>query len=279
MKSVFRYYFSPISLEALDAIIRLCDENNIGMCCSTGQVGPTSYTGISYEVLRARTFGHNIAIERDHLGRNGEDLTEWTERDIAHGFTGTMLHIFDQTEESKVLMSKYPTYEWQIGPGEDSSQPINDDLWKARQAVWHSFPTGCLIKGLGNTNDLHTGEISVHSSRHRGIKLRAHNCDYLPQETIKKIRLMFDGMNVAPQIGVVQSMFYLSIARKLSLPILHWENACWSDTKNQARWPCQNHQVTQTVGHYHFSKIEWRYKYYEQVVDWLYNFMKGIIEC
>lgn len=279
-----KLYVSPVSVEAMRAAYHSGAVH--GFCASVGQVGPDAYTGLdmrTFAQLRVaceQETGRRIVVERDHLGRNGECMTEWVERDVAYGFDGCMLHVHEPTHEVMMLLGRYPAYEWQLGPGEDDSRKVSMALKKvmyAHPAVrWVSAPTGCLIESLTNRGAFSPMLVRDYKTQ-TGKLFRGHNCDYLNSAQLRAVRETCDGFNVAPQIGCVQSCFYLTTARSTGLPIREWEDACWRDAKNRARWCRHEHQAVQAVGHYHFDKIPWRDMVRKTVTEELVSFMRGLV--
>jgi hypothetical protein len=276
-----KYYFSPVSQEAMEAAYIV--EGEIGFCASIGQVGPNAYTGLTddrFALLRqhySKVYGREVVAERDHLGRAGENSAEWIVRDIAHGFEECMLHIFDQAGLPSGVTGEMKL-KWQIGPGEDDSREFLDSaLHGWAMPTWVSFPTGCLIEGLGNRGQLNLRRVYETRRYWPQLLIRAHNCDYLPAATIKQVKMFFDGMNIAPQVGCFQSCAYLIIARAMSLPIQEWEDACWADQDKIKRWGLNERNFVQGMGHYHYDKIPWRQEFYTSVVERISGFMQWVI--
>lgn len=255
-----RLYVSPITEEIVEAahIVEASHPKRIGFCASVGQVGPGAYTGFEYDVFcRARNAAmkrhdSTVILERDHLGRNGERFEEWVPRDIEHGFDAFMLHVFEPSAALPILHDYgYDVYEWQIGPGEDDSRPIDESLWDATApfATWFSRPTGCLIQGLSNRGEF---DPEVVSNR---VAFRGHNCDYLPELKLREVQRWCNGINVAPQIGVVQSLWYYMWAVSSGTDVREWLDACWADQKNAARWAKSPYDMPWAVAHYHLDKL------------------------
>jgi hypothetical protein len=251
----------PISREVADAcLIAKVD----GFVCSINQVGPSAYTGFTHESWARFLHERNnpdVYVERDHLGKGGEDWRWWIDEDVKHGFTGVHLHYFNvETAKDPVEYAWDKGLRIQLGPGEDSSKAISPDLWRL-PCDWISFPTGCLI--ANGTNIGRIDETRIEWERQQWKKpIRGHNCDYLKPHLMRRIGRLVEGVNVAPQFGVIQSCYYLMTARSRGYDIQSWLDACEADEKNHIRWGAG----PEMVGHYHFRHIEWREDVYNECV-------------
>lgn len=254
----------------------------VNLTCSVNHVGDTAYTGFTYDKFAARLarlsrkYSFTPIVERDHLGKRGEDLQEWIERDIDNDITNFHLHIFEPSTEVDEILQQYDFCDFQIGPGEDNHRPIHDNLFATycNHARSFSFPMGTMIQELSNFGAFDVKAVSQITQLYPRIRIRAHNCDYLTLPQLREVGACVDDINIAPQLGVIQSSFYLMYARTYGLPICDWFNACLSDKANQARWCGTNLlNVVPAVGHYHFDKLEWRHMCYDDTVDYIYLFL------
>ena len=267
-------WLSPVSHEVLEAILQVHCKNpgKIAMMCSCSHVSDAPYTGITYDTFaRARAAYAPIEVERDHLGKNGENIREWVWRDYAEGFTGAMLHVFDPKDALPVMEEYGSKMVWNVGPGEDESRPIDPALWDktAGLATWFSFPMGPLINGMGNTGRFNIEPIQKSWSAHPDVYIRAHNCDYLTDSLLCMLAQHADGINIAPQLGCLQSLWYLNYAATHGLPIDCWAEECMGDTKNQERWVKRAWEIVPLCGHYHYASIPWRGKAWNECVAYL----------
>ena len=72
--------------------------------------------------------------------------------------------------------------------------------------------TGSLVKEInqaGAFNEQFTAKVAK-LLKDRDIKLKEHNVDYLPASEITLRRGMVDAMNIAPQLGVIQTQLVLT---------------------------------------------------------------------
>jgi len=260
-----------------ECLLAILLNRGVNIMASCSQVGPTPYTGITYERFARCTYNFDIKLERDHLGKGGEDLAEWCERDKSYGFTGAMLHVFEPGP-ALAVMDRFDM-EWQVGPGEDDTLPTHLDLWArtASRATWFSFPTGCRIIGLGNRGEFYADRVEKMKRLYPTVLVRGHNCDYLDRETLCHVAAHVDGVNVAPQLGVIQSSWYLTHALAHGLPIDDWVGACIADEKNRRRWSTRPWDVVHAVGHYHFDLIEWRASVENEVVKYLARYIQDLL--
>lgn len=291
-----KFYFSPVSEEAMEAVYATaaaCREldHAFGFCASIGQVGPKNYTGLTdskFALLRRyfeREYGVHVDAERDHLGRNGENVHEYIDRDAYFGFEECMLHThYDSEVEAAWYQGRRERMLWQVGPGEDDSKDLNitNKTLTENQVRWFSFPTGCLIMGMGNRGEMNYDQI--HAARRQlpvGVQLRAHNCDYLPQSMTQIVKKHFDGMNIAPQIGCIQSNAYSFLADSCSVDLTEWRAACLNDTVRQERWELIPTEATRGIGHYHYDKLpeKFRSSVRSLVLESLVVFMMRIVKC
>lgn len=260
-------FLSPVSLEALDVILT-CHDAGLGvhLICSTSQVCPVvngrkPYTGVTHErIAKEREKRPTLTCQRDHLGRGGEDLWEWVERDAALGFNGWMLHVFELTQDTIALIDRHRSDGFfELGPGEDDSRPVDQSMWALRcvdsEIDWASAPTGCLIDGMGNTGTRDWNAIRNALWDGRGLKQRAHNCDYLSVGALEAVARLYDGINIAPQLGCVQSCAYLGLAATSGIDVSRWMDACTEDAKNIARWSRRVGDIVPLVGHYHYDAL------------------------
>jgi hypothetical protein len=166
---------------------------------------------------------------------------------------GCHLHTF-QPEQAERWMNKYPEYKYQLGPGEDDSQPINLRLFDL-PCEWISFPTGCLIDNLGNKGEFNRSWVIQH--QRFGKKIRGHNCDFLTIAKLCEVACVCNGYNIAPQLGTIQSSIYIYLAHVLGLSMDRWYQTCVGDQKNRKRWGFYR-DARLACGHYHFDELGWR---------------------
>lgn len=289
MTSDCRLYVGPVSMEVLDAVLLVNSEDvdaRVAICASVGQVSNASYTGISCAALKRRCerASNRPLLERDHLGRDAGDdwLTSdgpaWDQwRGEAPFFDAWHFHHHDfEALLDAVMPMPGNKSEWQIGPGEDarrsSPHPLRESrVWEG----WVSAPLGPEIDGLTNASTLDFERAEQLRRAFPRAKIRCHACDYLPRRVLKAVKALCDGINVAPQLGVVQSTWYMQHAVQHGLDVSAWVDACLADERQLARWnlgPARWYGV----GHYHFDKISWRQDVDGPVIEHLARFIKEL---
>ncbi len=263
----YKVFFCPVSIEATEAVFYLSHEMGwpLGLVASLGQVGPfdKGYTGFdnenfqeaceNFRLLYPRT---NVCWCRDHLGKGDENVYSVINRDQKFGVSCTHLHTLNPEYALNVLKD-HPDVQFEVGPGEADATPDEiDALYRAvydlPNFAWLSFPTGCRINSLGNDNNINGRMLEY--SRRWVVRLRGHNSDYASDRALITLHRYIDGINIAPQFGVIQSCVYLTFARMYGLDVEPWELACWRDERNRKRW-AKDWNVTQAVGHYHFDSL------------------------
>jgi hypothetical protein len=290
-------YVGPVSIEVLEAAYAAKTQSEIRLCCSVGQVGPNAYTGLTLEKFDALVrefrmkYKASLFAERDHLGRDQPD-DEWFKSDgpvwqqeklESKYFDGVHLHSYDlDAAIAAVHVEPFKSSaEWQIGPGEDVSKPVHslekfDDAAKAWDG-WVSAPFGPYIVGTQNEGRVNFDGIESYRRRFPRARLRCHACDYLPRRTLRAVMALCDGVNIAPQLGVAQSLWYLQHAKRYGRPINDWARASRFDTVQFGRWKLFNEEWY-GCGHYHFDRIPWRDEVREQVVEHLAKFIEELAD-
>jgi len=182
----------------------------------------------------------DIKICRDHCGPgfNGkyelEDTYNTIKADIGNGFD--LIHIdfcmHKGGKEEKLIESKKAIqYCLKLNPnisleiGTDENEGINfsmanlEDLKKEINFFkdfcnpeFYVIQTGSLIKEInqvGNFNKEFVSNVSKILNANN-IKLKEHNADYLSVQDIKQRGGIVDAMNIAPQLGVIQTALVLN---------------------------------------------------------------------
>ena len=141
--------------------------------------------------------------------------------------------------------------------------------------LYYVVNTGSLIKEnkqVGHFNntllkDLQIDLIDLNWS----IKIKEHNADYLSAKQIQLRQGCVDAMNIAPQLGVVQTMTVLSECQKYGINVDNFVNLVY----NKGRWrkweQKKNSSLTGNpylstiiAGHYHYMSDE-----YKRLIDQL----------
>jgi len=270
-------YVGPVSREVLEAaslVSGQCDpKGRLRLCCSDGQVGPDSYTGIRLTDLLKHSHMHS---ERDHAGRAesiADAVKQWDKMDSTV-MDGIHLHCFDVAAEEQAcrLRDMCEERDVQIGPGEDDAfimtLPKSPSDWEG----WVSFPAGPRIAGGQNTGVIDEALVARFRHYYPKARLRLHNADFMSREQWRIAARLFDGINVAPMLGVVQSINYIAQATAQGLDCNAWLSYCVTDEHQLRRWQLDR-RMWYHVGHYHFDQIAWR----EDVRDGVVAYLTGVI--
>lgn len=234
----------------------------------------------------------NIKICRDHCGPgfNGNDdlldTYKTIETDIANGFD--LIHIdfchFKGTKEERFEESKKAIqYCYELNPrilieiGTDENAGINfgfinlqeiekeiDFFLQFCKPEFYVVQTGSLIKEInqvGNFNSLFMKEISS-LLKTKGIKLKEHNADYLSKEEIKKREGIIDAMNIAPQVGVIQTLITLNKCLVYGINFDNFLEEVYAGGKWR-KWLNNNTAENKFLccviaGHYHFASENYK---------------------
>jgi len=120
--------------------------------------------------------------------------------------------------------------------------------------------TGSLIKSTFQIGqfDINSVKIMKKIAQENGILLKEHNCDYLNNEQIElRKEYGINAINIAPELGVIQSNLTFNLAKKLKL-----EKEIVSFQKlvlNKGKWKKWNYNNENNLikyysaGHYHFG--------------------------
>jgi len=234
----------------------------------------------------------DVLICRDHCGPgfNGiDDLADvyaTIEEDIKQGFD--LIHIdfchFKGNREQMLAESKKaiehclklnPDILLEIGTDENAGtkysvsnlREIEEELdyFKAFcSPELYVVQTGTLvgeINQIGNQNLKFAKEVGD-MLRSKGVKLKEHNADYLPLADIKARSGVVDAMNIAPQLGVVQTTTLLAKCLIYGINYQPFLDLVYSGGKWK-KWMHTNGPENKMLcfliaGHYHFASPEYR---------------------
>ncbi|MEK7227484.1 MAG: class II D-tagatose-bisphosphate aldolase, non-catalytic subunit [Patescibacteria group bacterium] len=229
----------------------------------------------------------SVKICRDHCGPgfNGshdiKDVYRTIRTDIRAGFD--LMHIdfcMYQGSQSERLEAARKAVEYclELNPdieleiGTDENQGTNYSLPNIREwereidffqkfckPTFYVIQTGSLvmeINQVGNFNKSFVEKVSK-LIRAKGLKLKEHNADYLSKEEIRDRIGLVDAMNVAPQLGVIQTLTVLSRARIYGVKIDDFLEESYEGGKWK-KWMKNNGPENKMLcaiiaGHYHFA--------------------------
>ncbi|MFB5638015.1 MAG: class II D-tagatose-bisphosphate aldolase non-catalytic subunit [Nitrosarchaeum sp.] len=262
-------------------------------------------------ILKGKYPQHKVLICRDHCGPgfNGiydlEDTYKTIEEDIKCGFD--LIHIdfcnHRGDRREKLIESKKaveyclelnPNIKLEIGTDENAGDNLeSEDLVRIRDEImffkefcnpeFYVVQTGSLTKETrqaGNFNREFVQKILI-ILREFNLKLKEHNADYLTKEQIRKRDLLVDAMNIAPQLGVVQTSWTLKKCLQYGIDYSDFFEEVVSKEKWK-KWLDNNTKENKMqcfliAGHYHFSSPH--YKNILESIDRIENSSRGIIQA
>lgn len=259
----------------------------------------------------------NVKICRDHCGPgfNGiydlEDIYETIRTDILNGFD--LIHVdfcnFKGSKEERFGESKKAIqYCYELNPrilievGTDENVGTNfgfinlqeiereiDFFLQFCKPEFYVVQTGSLIKEInqvGNFNSLFMKEIS-NLLKTKGIKLKEHNADYLSKEEINRREGIIDAMNIAPQLGVIQTIITLNKCLIYGIDFKDFLNEVYEKGKWK-KWMNENGPENKFLcciiaGHYHFAsenykKLIEKLNEKEDIKETIMNGIMGVID-
>lgn len=289
-----------MSREAVEAVFRYSHTNRIALAliASKNQIDYTSgyvngwTTGtfmLDVAILRQLYADADITIARDHCGPgfNGihdmEDTYNTIHTDIEAGFD--MIH-FDfchmATSLSRRLkatakaietaLAQKPDLKIEIGTDENAIdlKPFDDvtrevSYFKERIPVdFYVVKTGSLVmedRQIGTFNPEYVSKVYRYLDK-LNIKLKEHNADYLTENQIRQRRSSVHCMNVAPQLGVVQTDVVHKLCLHYGIDPTTWLNIAWN-SNHWRKWvisPMQPDRfwASRLAGHYTFNSDEYK---------------------
>ncbi len=233
-----------------------------------------------------------VVICRDHCGPgfngnfNIEDTYKTIQADIENGFDLIhidLCHYIGSTDEkfevSKKLIeycfSLKPSVMLEIGTDENAGDNFSiSNLSEIEKEInffkgfcdpeFYVVQTGSLTKEtnqVGDFNESFIKNISVLLKKN-GLKLKEHNADYLSKDEIKKRKGIVDAMNIAPQLGVVQTNLVLSKCLMFGIDFTDFLEEVYN-RKKWEKWLYKNDLNNKFLcsiiaGHYHFSSDKYK---------------------
>ncbi len=229
-----------------------------------------------------------VKICRDHCGPgfNGDfdldDTYKTIEDDIKNGFD--LIHIdfchFKGTNSERLEATKKailhclelnPKIELEIGTDENTGTNYslpNLAEWEREIDFFKSFcnpefyvvQTGTVIKEINQAGSFNKPFVEKVAKmlQSKGLKLKEHNADYLPKDDINMRRGIVDALNIAPQLGVIQTQIVLTKCLVYGIPVDDfleevYQGGKWKKWMNKNT--AENKMLCSVIaGHYHFGK-------------------------
>lgn len=296
-----RFFLGPMTLNAVDAIIEIVNENNevLGLIPSRRQVEynggyVNNWTTDNFcEYVKSKT--KNIIIVRDHSGPlqglNEDDGFESLKNDCAKG-NMDLIHIdpwkkYQSLKEGIRETIKYINYCHQInkdmffevGTEEAIRRFDASDLKEIMSTLKNKLSpevfgkikylviqSGTALKETKNIGSYDKERLSgmIEIAREFGVYSKEHNGDYLDKSLVKeKFELGLDCINIAPEIGQMETIFLLEKIKEKSIDLLDkFFHICY-DSQKWCKWvssdfkPFENKEdLIKISGHYVLSYPE-----------------------
>lgn len=302
-----QFGFGPMSPEIIEAVYQYSQNYNtdLMLIASKNQVdwdeGYVATTADYYDMLanfQRQYPDSNVMICRDHCGPGFKnayyddefDIEQTIRSDIALKFDLIhidMCHYNGDIIKKTCEMIEYarslnPDIQIEIGTDDIEAKFVDNDLVKFEayirpfvdfKPLYYVVNTGSLIKEnkqVGRFNQKMTGGFARILNKYN-IKLKEHNADYLSGFEIGLRQWGVDAMNIAPQLGVVQTTTVLSEAQKYGINIDDFVNLVY----NKGRWRKWDYGnldgnpylATIVGGHYHYKSNEWKRLIYCVQID------------
>ncbi len=124
--------------------------------------------------------------------------------------------------------------------------------------------TGSFVKEINQVGTFNNKFIKECSDiiRAGDIKLKEHNADYLSNQEIQERKNIVDALNIAPQLGVVQTSLVLNKCLIYGVRFDDYANKVYNGEKWR-KWMYRNDAQNkllclQIAGHYHFASDEYK---------------------
>jgi len=288
-----------ISYEIVESVFKYSQEHNIQLMliCSRNQIDfsdgyflkTQEYNKFISKMRKAYPIA-DVVLCRDHCGLGFKDgiedsinlVKETILCDLLCGFdlihldvsrmTGSHLSIlkeleklieFSRSQKDKVL--------FEVGTDENEKYDALD-LNQVRREVdyisnfcepeFYVARTGSLVKENRNVGKFNTKTALVSAILHENnIKFKEHNADYLTSSEISKRENIIDAMNIAPQLGIIQTNCLLSQACVYGIDCTDLENHVY-DSRKWEKWLYTNtasnkNLCVQIATHYYYNAKEY----------------------
>ncbi len=234
----------------------------------------------------------NVKICRDHCGPgfNGiydlEDTYSTIKTDIENGFDlihidfcnfrGSKEEMFKESKKAiKYCMELNPKILFEIGTDENIGTnfgPINIEEIKNEinfftlfcKPEFYVVQTGSLVKEINQVGNFNRNFVKQISEilRMKGIKLKEHNADYISKEDLKLREGVVDAMNIAPQLGVIQTLMTIKKCLIYGIDFSDFLNEVYKKGKWK-KWMHNNNPDNKLLcciiaGHYHFASENYK---------------------
>ena len=313
----FKIGYGPMSREIIDILLDYAVISPLMIICSRNQVDyKDAYVCDQTYLSSAVKNNKNILLCRDHCGPYFKDsdktlsLTDAIEEckktiakdiesdfDLIHIDVSKVDNLFGVAEELIEFSLKLnPNILMEFGSEENTGTNLDetfsylDNQLDFCQQYKNSIKfivsqTGSLIKEkqVGNFNIEHN-KIIADKIHRAGFLFKEHNGDYLNSESVKlRWKAGIDAINVAPQLGVIQTELLLELADG-SKELEMFKERVYNGNKYQ-RWLnssdySNKHEAVRISGHYFFGTTEYKKLLDSLDQEFFYKTLKdNIFQC
>lgn len=292
--------FGPMSPEIIEGIIKassllgksmmlISTMNQIN--CKGGYVNNWTTNQYAEFVgkMKKKYSGSKIYLCRDHCGPGFgdfdiEDVYKTVSDDIENNFDLIHIDYSKANLNKKVILDETKrVIEWilnknekigiEVGTEDNKGEfknnivEIQEELDFIKKVIIPEFwvvQTGSLVKEINQIGSFNKIFIEkVHKLlKSNSIKLKEHNADYLDYENIKKRNSVIDAMNIAPQLGVLQTISVINEALVYGIDIEPFMEVSYN-SKKWEKWLYVNTPENKMLcsiisGHYNYTSHEYQ---------------------
>lgn len=307
--------FGPMSREIVEAIYSYSQEfsHPLMLICSRNQVDyehgyvfKTSAYREFLDTMKAKYPDSNIGICRDHCGPgfgtpddSMESVKKTIAADLENGFN--LIHIdlcnLKVERKDKVVLTKQlmdfatginPDVLFEVGTEENVGVPASnlkeigadlDELQGKYKPRFYVVQTGSLVKENYNAGSFSRDAVAKAQEllSKYGVALKEHNADYLTKEQIAERKWVVHAMNIAPQLGVIQTCCVLNLCQIYGVDSRLFKEVVYKGGKWK-KWLLHNTEANKDLcvnlaGHYHFNSDE-----YKKITEQLWRSQETVIE-
>ena len=307
MEVISRLGVGPMSRQIVEAVYSYSQERSVPLMLiasknqvdyERGYVFHTREYRAYLDGMGARYPAAKVYVCRDHCGPGHNSIFDMADTyrtidaDLESGFD--LIHVdfcFHRGSREEILAESKRAIEYvqrrspqtliEVGTDENSGVGVEDVLRAEEQMGYftsfcrpHFFvsQTGSLIKEVSQEGIFHSDHVSKlrFLADKYGVGLKEHNADYLSAGEIERRRGLVDAVNVAPQLGVLQTKLTLYKAALYGLDSSGFLDIAYRSRKWEkwlSRSDAQNKFLCSIIaGHYNFTTDAYR-RLHEQLMN------------
>ncbi|MBD3282592.1 MAG: hypothetical protein GF387_03250 [Candidatus Portnoybacteria bacterium] len=301
MKKISKLGIGPMSSEIIEAVFKYSKEKKepLMLISSKNQIDWDGGYVNNWNTRQYMTYikkmedkyrGAKVYMCRDHCGPGFKksklkDTYKTIENDIENGFD--LIHIdfsklkkdydkiLDESKKAiKYIQKKSPETLIEVGTDENTGLLSKNYYNRVKKEMEfftnfsniHFFvcQTGSLVKEInqvGKFNKEFIKKIKCLAKKHN-LYLKEHNLDYVSKERIKSRKGLIDAVNVAPQLGVIQTNLTITKALLYGIDFSNFLNDSYK-SKKWEKWlfkekSCNKLLCSLIAGHYIFNNKSYK---------------------